>query len=1033
MPDFFKPRQQKETPTQLEPKAGWGLGNIDTEPSEYESETAVEPTTGLVGRSSSTISPSWGRSALESTTASNENIQESTTTVKSSSDKDAHEFGNFEEGIQSRDNGQAVQSRKGGFTNDGRDYQPIAPPFDEDLAAGWQHLRRRNSVPLATQNGPSELAAQDHPFGSAVDVDWIDRSFEEHRQKREAATRSQPAAPESRQPTTTSPFASATANSKRCARCGELGHIARQCRSTVEMTCKVCQQPGHIARNCPTVGNSSSNVGQNTSPNRVIRYHAVEKTRRSSDNLSNVVQDISPSRIANPFTDERSEFSGASRSEKFASFRRTSTEGDVTRRDLRTSRYDLGDDSSIRENERLKSFDRKPSRRNSRNSYNDEDDEAGAAREDYQVRKQARRAQKEKEKQNSLREREIEWPTSIRLPEFVTVQRLSQMLGVRYEKFVRRLERLGYDDVFPGKVFNSETSGMIAMDYNIEPIFEADSPEDAERDLIARPEVEDKDFLQTRPPVVTIMGHVDHGKTTILDYLRKSSVAAGEAGGITQHIGAFSVPLASTGKTITFLDTPGHEAFLAMRQRGANVTDIVILVVAADDSVKPQTLEAIKHAKAAGVPIVVAINKIDKDGADADRCKKDLSRHGIDIEDYGGETQVVCVSGKTGQGMDDLEETVVALSEVLDHRADTEGAVEGWIIEATTKKAGRVATVLVRRGTLRPGCLLVAGKTWARVRTLQNEGGQTMHEIGPGMPVEIDGWKDQPSAGDEVLEAPNEQKATSVVEYRHEVGDRLKAASDMVTINETRKLAQERREREKQAEAEAKLKGAKVEAVSDNTAKADSDISGQISIPFIIKADVSGSAEAVSAYVLGVSNPLITPTILHSGVGAIHESDIDLASAASAHIIAFNLPANTESRGAAEAQGVKVLENNIIYRILDDVKAILEESLPPLISHKVLGEAEISASFDIGVGGRKKIWIAGCKVRNGVISRSEKVRVWRNGEKVYDGKSHRDIILLQVHGRCSNRDFYYRNDQLSQECQKGCPPNAQGNRVRHRI
>ena len=267
---------------------------------------------------------------------------------------------------------------------------------------------------------------------------------------------------------------------------------------------------------------------------------------------------------------------------------------------------------------------------------------------------------------------------------------------------------MGYDDVFPGKILNTEVSGMIAMEYDLEPVFDAGISEEEERDLKARPEVDaqDKDLLPARPPVVTIMGHVDHGKTTILDYLRKSSVAAGEAGGITQHIGAFSVPLAASGKTVTFLDTPGHAAFLAMRQRGANVTDIVVLVVAADDSVKPQTLEAIKHAKAAGVPMIVAVNKIDKEEADVQRVKQDLARHGVEIEDFGGETQVVLVSGKTGQGMDELEEAAVTLSEILDHRAEAEGMVEGWVLEATTKRAGRVATVLVRRGTLRQGCLL---------------------------------------------------------------------------------------------------------------------------------------------------------------------------------------------------------------------------------------------------------------------------------------------------------------------------------------
>lgn len=251
------------------------------------------------------------------------------------------------------------------------------------------------------------------------------------------------------------------------------------------------------------------------------------------------------------------------------------------------------------------------------------------------------------------------------------------------------------------------------------------------------------------------MGHVDHGKTTLLDWLRKSSIVATEHGGITQHIGAFSVTMPS-GKIITFLDTPGHSAFLSMRERGAHVTDIVILVVAADDSVKPQTIEAIKHAKAANVPIIVAINKIDKEGSDIDGVKQDLAKNGVDIEDFGGDTQVVLVSGKTGQGMEELEEATVTLSEVLDMRAETDGPCEGWVLEAGTEKRGRVATVLVNRGTLKPGDIVVAGRTWARVRSLINEHGVGVKFAAPGTPVTVDGWKDQPLAGDSVIQAASE-------------------------------------------------------------------------------------------------------------------------------------------------------------------------------------------------------------------------------------------------------------------------------------
>ncbi len=623
-------------------------------------------------------------------------------------------------------------------------------------------------------------------------------------------------------------------------------------------------------------------------------------------------------------------------------------------------------------------------RRQGRRSLVTEDDEAAddmaSQREERAARKAARKAQRDAERE--------ERGTPVTLPDFISVSQLAQTLDVHYDRFVDRLERLGYDDVFPGKILNAETSGMIAMEYNFDPTFEesAEKLEEEERDLKARPEIADTSFLPTRPPVVTIMGHVDHGKTTILDYLRKSSVAAGEAGGITQHIGAFSVPLSGSGKSITFLDTPGHAAFLAMRQRGANVTDIVILVVAADDSVKPQTLESIRCAREAGVPMLIAINKVDKEEADIQRVKQDLARNGVEIEDFGGDTQVVCVSGKTGQGMEELEEAAVTLSEILDHRAETDGNVEGWVVEATTKKAGRVATVLVKRGTLRPGVVLVAGKTWARVKTVKNEAGHAVFEAGPAMPVEVDGWRAQPVAGDEVLQAPNEQKANDVVDYRIEVAERGRTAQDMEAINETRRLELEKRAREK---AEEKSKSQGLDPASSPSTNPTPEETGQLTIPFIIKADVSGSAEAVSAYIPSLTSPLIAPHILHSGVGPVHESDIELASAAQGHIIAFNLPPNAEASAAAEAKGVKVLENNIIYRVLDDVKAVLEEKLPPIVTQRVLGEADVSAVFDITTGGggsgKKKIWIAGCKVRNGVVGRGSRVRVTRGGEKVYDG------------------------------------------------
>jgi len=427
-------------------------------------------------------------------------------------------------------------------------------------------------------------------------------------------------------------------------------------------------------------------------------------------------------------------------------------------------------------------------------------------------------------------------------------------------------------------VLSAEDAGLIAMEYNYEPIVDISK----EKDILPRPwppSAEEKELLPPRPPVVTIMGHVDHGKTTLLDYLRKSSVAASEHGGITQHIGAFSVHLPS-GKLATFLDTPGHAAFLSMRERGANVTDIVILVVAADDSVMPQTIEAIKHAKAAGVPMIVAVNKCDKESANIEKVKSDLAWHDVGIEDIGGETQVIPVSGKTGLGMEDLEEATMALAEVLDMRAEVDGPAEGWILEATTKKRGRVATVLVRRGTLRQGDIIVAGNTWARVRNLFNEAGAEVAQAGPGTPVEVDGWRDQPDAGDLVVQAPTEEKAKSVVEFRLAKAERLRQATDMEAINSSRKLLRDQNEAEKLAssdpEAAAEIAATVAEA---DSAKELMEGGKLLEIPFIVKADVSGSVEAVTNALASLGNNEICAKLIRSGVGPVSEFDIDLASA----------------------------------------------------------------------------------------------------------------------------------------------------------
>ena len=606
-------------------------------------------------------------------------------------------------------------------------------------------------------------------------------------------------------------------------------------------------------------------------------------------------------------------------------------------------------------------------------------------------RKAQRRQQRERAK---ALQKAAAPPTPIYLPEFISVSNLAGVLRVRTEDFICKMQELGFAETNNDHVLDAETAGLVAAEFNFEPIIERTE----DQDLLPRPAAEDKAELPPRPPVVTIMGHVDHGKTTLLDYLRKSSVAANEHGGITQHIGAFSV-LMPGGRLVTFLDTPGHEAFLSMRQRGANVTDIVILVVAADDSVKPQTIEAIKHAQAAKVPMIVAVTKIDKEDSNVDRVKQDLARYSVEIEDYGGDTQVVCVSGKTGQGMGELEDAAVALADILDMRSETDGQAEGWVLEATTKKAGRVATVLVRRGTLRPGDVIIAGTSWARVRSLRNEAGAMVTSAGPGTPVEIDGWREQPIAGDEVLQAPDEQKAKSVIVYRLEASERTKLAADMEAVNESRRLEQEKRE---QLEKAAELAASNPEAAPSQNEQSISTSPTFQEVFFVIKADVSGSVEAVTNSVSALGNSEVHPHILRSGIGPITEFDIDHAAVANGHIINFNTAIDGQIARMAESKGVGIIGQSIIYRLVDDVRAKLSEKLPDVTTQRVLGEAEIAQVFGINTKGRITVPVAGCKVRNGVVSRTAKIRVLRDKDVVFDGMpnhpscSPQNMVLLTV-------------------------------------
>ncbi|KAI1193655.1 hypothetical protein F5X97DRAFT_313428 [Nemania serpens] len=641
---------------------------------------------------------------------------------------------------------------------------------------------------------------------------------------------------------------------------------------------------------------------------------------------------------------------------------------------------DYGNDREISQQRKPFERDQRPDKRrggkrSQRGSQFEE--EEGADGDNAWDRYMEKRRQKELRK--AQRDAERTEPIPIILPELISITSFAKTLKIKPEDFLEQLGALGFEGVTLDSLMAGETAALVAQEYGYEPTVLAGESQD----LKPRPPPEDPSTLPLRPPVVTIMGHVDHGKTTILDYLRQSSVAAQEHGGITQHIGAFSVSL-SSGKPITFLDTPGHAAFLTMRQRGANVTDIVVLVVAADDSVKPQTLEALNHARAAKVPIIVAINKIDKDGARVDAVKHDLAQAGVEIEDFGGDVQVVSVSGKTGQGMEDLEESILTLSEILDHRSEVDGPAEGWILESSLKPTGKVATVLIKRGTLRPGDFIAAGLTWAKIRQLRNEAGVDVEEAPPGTPVEITGWKDLPAAGDQVIQSPDEDRAKTATSYREGLREREKDATEYEIIAEARKLLQEKRAREKET-GESSTSGTTNNGTGVQEVLPDEEDGTKI-VNFIVKGDVHGSVEAVCAAIQEIGSNEVRPRVLRSAAGPISEFDVEHAAISRSVIVNFATITPAHVQRMAEAQGVRILDHTVIYHLIDAIKANLSEYLAPAVTTRVLGEAEVLQIFPINTHKRFYKNIAGCRVRNGIVARNHLYRVLRKGQVVFDGK-----------------------------------------------
>jgi len=530
------------------------------------------------------------------------------------------------------------------------------------------------------------------------------------------------------------------------------------------------------------------------------------------------------------------------------------------------------------------------------------------------------------------------------IPEAITVQELANRMAEKATDVIRSLMKLGVMATIT-QAIDADTAEVIVQEYGHRS--KRVSAADVEIGLGGAEDTEGE--AVSRPPVVTVMGHVDHGKTSLLDAIRQADVAAGEAGGITQHIGAYQVETADGGK-ITFIDTPGHEAFTAMRARGAKVTDIVVLVVAADDGVMPQTVEAINHAKAAGAPIIVAINKMDRPDANPMRVKQGLLQHDVQPEDMGGDVQVIEVSAVKKTNIDGLLEAILLQSEVLELKANPNREAQGVVIEAKLDRGrGPVATVLVQRGTLRVGEVFVAGSEWGRVRALVDSQGRPVESAGPSTPVEVLGLSGAPMAGDEFVVVPDEARAREVTAYR------------------------QRTERDKRASGSTR---GTLEALLKRRRDGEPKV-----LPAVVKGDVQGSIEAIVGAVERLGTEEVAVRVIHSGVGAITESDVTLAKASGAMIIGFNVRANAQARDLAKRDGIEIRYYSIIYELVDELKAALSGMLSPRIEQTVIGHVEVLQVFDITKVGK----IAGCKVTSGIVKRSARVRLLRDSVVIHDG------------------------------------------------
>lgn len=561
-----------------------------------------------------------------------------------------------------------------------------------------------------------------------------------------------------------------------------------------------------------------------------------------------------------------------------------------------------------------------------------------------QKRRRQRKEEREEEEQLQAEMEELE-DEVIEVTEFITVSDLADIMDVKTNEVITTCMNLGMM-VSINQRLDASTIELVAEEFGYEVEF-VDADEAIEEIEL---EEDDPEDLEPRAPIITVMGHVDHGKTSLLDYIRKAQVAEGEAGGITQHVGAYEIQT-EDGRNITFLDTPGHEAFTAMRSRGAQATDIVILVVAADDAVMPQTVEAINHAKAAGVSIIVAINKIDKEGANPDKIKQQLTEHDVIVEEYGGNNQAAEVSAKTGEGIPELLEKVLIESELMELKANPNRRADGVVLEARVDKGkGTVANILVQNGTLEIGDPFVAGPCFGRVRAMENEHGERIQKAGPSQPVQLMGFDDIPQAGDKLVVTEDEKTAKEVANQRQQI----------------------RREQELR-----RTKHLTLDDLSRRMAL------GEVSeLNIIIKADVDGSIEALSGALQKISTDEVSVNIIHTGAGAITESDVLLASASDAIIIGFQVRPTSNARKVAEEEEIDIRLFSVIYDAVDEVKDAMEGLLSPDISERMVGNAEVREIFKVSKVGT----IAGCYVTDGKILRNNPVRVVRDGVVIYDGE-----------------------------------------------